>query len=81
MVSRGNSKVSRYKDDYFRVIIIENVRTYLLYGQINNPEADSTYGMNNFLNFFIKEIVYSVTGPSKPNPYGFMTKSLNIKHN
>ena len=81
MVLGGNSTGSIDKDDYFRVIIIENVVTYLFYGQINNPEEDSTYGMNVFLNFFVKNIVYTMTCPGKPNPYGLMTKSLNIKHN
>ena len=81
MVLGGNSTGSRDKDDHFRVVIIDIVGTYLLYGHINNPEADSTYGMSAFLNFFINDIIYTMTGPGEPNPYGFMTKSLNIKHN
>ena len=80
MVQGGNSTGSRYEGDYFRVIITDNIVTYLLYGHINNPEADSIYGMNDFLNFFIKDIIYTMTGPGKSNPYGVMTKSLNIKH-
>ena len=51
MVSGGNTTGSTYTDEYFRVISIDNVGTYLLYGKIKNPEADSTYGMNDFLNF------------------------------
>ena len=81
IVQEGNTTGSRYKDDYFRVIIIDNIGTYFFYGHINNPEADSKYGMNAFLNFFIKDIRYTMTGPGKSNPYGVMTKSLNIKHN
>ena len=51
MISGGNTTGSRYTDEYFRVISIDHVGTYLLYGKIKNPEADSTYGMNDFLNF------------------------------
>ena len=78
---RGNITGSRDKDDYFRVVIIDNVGTYFLYGHINNTEVDSTYGMNDYLNFFIKDKIYTMIGPVKPNPYVLMTNSLNIKHN
>ena len=40
IVIGGNSTGSKDMDDYFRVIIIENVGTYFFYGHINNPEAD-----------------------------------------
>ena len=55
-----HSTVYRDKYDYFRVIIIENIGTYFFYEHINNPEADSTYGMNTYLNFFIKYIIYTI---------------------
>ena len=60
--------------------MIETFGIYLFYGQINNPEAYSTYGINAYINIFIKDIIYTMTGPGKPNPYGLMTKSLNIKN-
>ena len=63
------------------MIIIENFGTYLFYGHINNQETDSTYGMNAYINLFVKDIIYTMTGPGKPNPYGLMPKSLNIKNN
>ena len=77
----GNITGSRDKDDYFRVVIIDNVGTYFFYGHINNTEVDSTYSMNDYIKFFIKEKIYTMTGPGKPNPSGLMTNELNIKHN
>ena len=59
----GNITGSRYMDDYLRVVIIGNVGTYFFYGNINNTEMGSTYGINNYLNFFIKEKIYSTIGP------------------
>ena len=50
----GNITGSRDMDDYSRAVIIDNFGTYLSHGHINNTEVDSTYGMNNYLNFFIK---------------------------
>ena len=54
MVLGGNITGSRDKDDYFRVIIIDNIGTYFFYGHIKNTEVYSTYSMNDYLNFFIK---------------------------
>ena len=63
------------------MIIIDNVGTYFFYGHIKNPEADSTYGMNTYPNTFINDIIYTMTGHGKPNPYGLMTKLININNN
>ena len=60
--------------------MIENFGKYLFYEHINNLEVDSTYSTNTYLNIFIKYIIYTMTGPGKPNTYGIMTKSLNIKN-
>ena len=81
MALGGNITGSREKGDYFRAVIIDNVGTYFFYGHINNTEVDSTYSMNDYLNLFTKEKIYTMTGPGKPNPSGIMTNALNIKHN
>ena len=63
------------------MIVIENVGTYFFHGHVNNPDSDSTYGMNAYLNFFIEDIIYTMTGPGKPNQYVLMNKSLNVNDN
>ena len=37
--------------------------------------------MNTYPNTFINDIIYTMTGHGKPNPYGLMTNLININNN
>ena len=60
---------------------VDNVRTYFLFGNINNLEVDGSDISNVNLHRLSKQNIYAMEVPGKDEPYYLLSKTLILQYN